>query len=339
MIRFLRSTLRPAAYHGHRKKPPFFEGWYYKLVGPGGAFRYAVIPGIFLSDDPDRHHAFVQVLDGATGQSTYHRYPAASFRAAEDELDLHVGSSRFTPQHLFLDIDEPDRVVHGRIDFEGLTPWPVTLTSPGIMGWYAWVPFMETYHGVVSLDHHLTGALRVDGRTVDLTGGRGYIEKDWGRSFPEAWIWFQSNHFASPGTSLTASVAIIPWLRGAFPGFIVGLWHEGILYRFATYTGARIEALDLSDEAVTWIIHDRHYRLEMRAIRAEGGLLQAPTTIDMGRRIAETLTACVETALYSLQGGQPRPIFQGTGHHAGLEAVGDLDRLRALWSSPITGPQ
>jgi hypothetical protein len=43
----------------------------------------------------------------------------------------------------------------------------------------------------------------------------------------------------------------------------------------------------------------------MRAIRAEGGLLQASTTADMGRRIAETLNASVETALYSLEGGRP----------------------------------
>ena len=53
-------------------------------------------------------------------------------------------------------------------------------------------------------------------------------------------------------TSLTASVAIIPWLRGAFPGFIVGLRHDGQLYRFATYTGAAIERLELADTHVTW---------------------------------------------------------------------------------------
>ncbi|WP_243392439.1 MULTISPECIES: tocopherol cyclase family protein [unclassified Mesotoga] len=30
---------------------------------------------------------------------------------------------------------------------------------------------------------------------IDLTGGKGYIEKDWGRSLPDAWIWMQSNNF------------------------------------------------------------------------------------------------------------------------------------------------
>ena len=75
MIRRLRSTLHPAAYHGRGKKPPFFEGWYYKLVDATERHRYAVIPGIFVGDDAGRHHAFVQVLDGATGQSTYHCCP------------------------------------------------------------------------------------------------------------------------------------------------------------------------------------------------------------------------------------------------------------------------
>ena len=333
MIRFLRSTLRPAAYHGHGKRPPFFEGWYYKIVDALGEHSFAIIPGVFLSDDPEQNHAFVQILDGATGRSTYHRYPGEEFWAAEGELDLHIGPNHFTAEHLSLRIESPELEIGGELRFSGLRPWPVTLRSPGIMGWYAWVPFMETYHGVVSLDHRIDGALRVNGRSVDLTGGRGYIEKDWGKSFPAAWIWFQTNHFGSLDTSLTASVAIIPWLRGSFPGFIVGLWHENVLHRFATYTGAHIEKLDITDDAVAWVILSQSQRLEMRAIRAEGGLIQAPTTVDMGRRIGETLSARVETVLYALEGGRPRRIFQGTGRHAGLEAVGDLAQLRTMRAS------
>jgi tocopherol cyclase len=335
VIRFLRSTLHPAAYHGHDKKPPFFEGWYFKLVDTTGEHRYAIIPGVFLSDDPDQHHAFIQVLDGATGHSTYHRYLADEFWAAEGKLDLRIGPNRFTADHLSLQMESQDLEIGGELRFSSLHAWPVTLRSPGIMGWYAWVPFMETYHGVVSLDHRISGALRVNGQHVDLTGGRGYTEKDWGQSFPAAWIWFQTNHYESPGTCLTASVAIIPWLRGSFPGFIVGLWHEEVLYRFATYTGARIEKLDITDSSVAWVIRDRRHRLEMRAVRAEHGLIQAPTRMDMGRRIAETLSARVETALYALDGGHSHLLFQGSGSHAGLEAVGDLARLQAMWASKL----
>ena len=153
MIRSLRSTLNPASYHGHGKRPPFFEGWYYKLVDASEQARYAVIPGIFLSEDPTEHHAFVQVLDGRTGQVTYHRYRPEEFWAADRGFDLRIGPNRFTSEHLSLDIHSPELTASGELHFSDLTPWPVTLTSPGIMGWYAWMPFMECYHGIVSLDH------------------------------------------------------------------------------------------------------------------------------------------------------------------------------------------
>jgi hypothetical protein len=333
MRRFLRSTLNPACYHGHGKHPPFFEGWYFKLVDASEQHRYAVIPGIFLSEDPGKHHAFVQILDGRTGKSVYQRYGAEEFLAADGEFDVRIGPNHFTAQRLTLDIQSPQWTARGELHFGSLTSWPVTLISPGIMGWYAWVPFMECYHGVVSLDHAIEGSLEIGDRAIDFTGGRGYIEKDWGQSFPAAWIWFQTNHFERAGTSLTASVAIIPWVRRSFPGFIIGLWHDGVLYRFATYTGARIERLDIADERIVWIVRDSHHRLEMEAARTEGGLLRAPTPLDMGRRIAETLKATVEVSLYKDNGRDSQLIVHDTGRHAGLEAVGDLEALKAMWSS------
>ncbi len=331
-MHWLRTTLRPDAYHGHGKRPPFFEGWYFKLVDAAEEQRYAIIPGVFLSHTAAEQHAFVQVLDGATGHATYHRFPFEQFSSARGVLDVRIGPNHFTAGAVHLDLDGEGQTVRGDLRFDGVTPWPVTLASPGIMGWYAWVPFMECYHGVVSLDHTIQGALQVNGRTVDLERGRGYTEKDWGRSFPDAWVWFQSNHFGRPGTCLTASVAIIPWIRRSFPGFIVGLWHEQRLYRWATYTGARTEHLSIGDERVEWVVRDRRFRLEMEATRAQGGLLRAPTTAGMSRRIAETLDATVGVQLSALEGGQARPVFAATGRHAGLEADGALARLQALWA-------
>ena len=78
----LRTLWKPALYHGDGARPPFFEGWYFKLVDATEAHRYAVIPGVFIGRDPASSHAFVQTLDGATGRTTYHRYPFDAFRAA-----------------------------------------------------------------------------------------------------------------------------------------------------------------------------------------------------------------------------------------------------------------
>jgi hypothetical protein len=321
--------MHPERYHGHGRRPPFFEGWYYKLVDASEQFRYAVIPGIYASADPAEYHAFVQVLDGTTGHAAYHRYPPDAFRAARDTFDVHIGPNRFTADAISLDITSCEQAISGKVRFEGRTPWPVTLSSPGIMGWYSWVPFMECYHGVISLDHALYGEVAVDGQRIDWTGGRGYIEKDWGVSFPAAWVWLQSNHFSQAGTSITASVATIPWLWSTFQGFIIGLWHEGRLVRFATYTGASIDSLEVEDNHVRWAIHDRSHRLEIQAMRAAEGALRGPGRADMGVRVPETLQATVRVRLLQRRKGTDTVLLDDTGRHAGLEVVGDLGRLRS----------
>lgn len=327
MGRLLRNTLHPDRYHGRLRgqRSPFFEGWYYKCVDKTEEHRFAFIPGVFWGERP---HAFVQMLDGAKGRVHYHEYPVEAFWAAEDRFEVTVGDNRFHGDGLTLAIDHPGQHVAGQLRFEGPVGWPVTLASPGIMGWYAWVPFMECYHGVVSLDHALHGSLQVDGREIDFSGGRGYIEKDWGRSFPEAWIWFQTNHFAQPGTSLTGSIAIIPWLRTSFPGFIIGLWHEGRLYRFATYTGAKSERLAVTEHTIDWVVGDKAHRLEMFVTQGPNsrfGLLKGPTTVEMGKRVAETLSATVAVRL--TRRGDDHVLYEGTGRHAGLEVHEVENRL------------
>jgi hypothetical protein len=184
---------------------------------------------------------------------------------------------------------------------------------------------MECYHGVLSFDHRISGSLNINDEAIDFEGGRGYIEKDWGKSFPSAWVWFQSNHFETPGTCITASIAVIPFLGTNFNGFIVGLWHEGKLFRFATYTGASVEKLEIDDKCVHWTLVDKRYRLERTATIALGGLILGPTRIDMGKRVSETLQATVDVCLSTIDG---ELIFEGQGRHAGFEVQGDIDRLR-----------
>ena len=325
---------RPASYHGRHKTHDFFEGWYFKLVDRSESRVYAVIPGVYLGKGGADAHAFVQTLDGLTGRSTFHRYPLEQFSAAGDRFDMCIGPNHFTVDEISLDIRAEERQMQGHLTFERPAPWPVRLTSPGIMGPYAFAPFMECYHGVVSLDHAIQGRLTIDGTEADFGGGRGYIEKDWGKSFPRAWIWLQTNHFEQPGTCLTGSVATIPWLGSAFRGFIAGLWHGGVLYRFATYSGASISRLQLTDTRVIWHLVGRAlgrgrppYRLEINALRSEGGLLHAPYSIGMLQRVAESLTAQVEVRLVALGEAGEELIFAGTGRHAGLEINGELAEI------------
>jgi len=328
MLTSIRTFLHPEGYHGNKRRPPFFEGWFYKCVDARGENRLAVIPGIALHREPEQDHAFIQILDGRSGRSYYHRLQAGQFSASPRSLEQCIGSSRFSRGGMALEITGEEWQLKGELSFGPFTPWPVTLRSPGAMGWYAWAPFMECNHGVVSFDHELGGKVILNGEEIDFNGGRGYIEKDWGRSFPQAYIWLQSNHFPVPGTSFMASVAIIPWLGSAFPGFIIGLHHRHHLYRFATYTGALLEALEVGDAEILLQICDRQHRLSVRAERSATGLLHSPTPQGMQGRIAETLGGTISLRLDRMDTRET--ILEQTGLHAGIDAAGDLPALLAL---------
>jgi tocopherol cyclase len=330
------SIWRPEAFHGKPRSGSFFEGWFYKLVDAGRRQVLAVIPGIFYGKDPSDTHAFIQVLDGTNHVSTYVRYPINDFWASRKTLQLTIGPNRFEREFVDLDIRSTDRSVRGRLEFSSLTPWRTRPWSPGVMGWYAFIPFMECNHGVISLDHDVRGSISLDGRRVSFDGGRGYIEKDWGRSFPRDYVWIQSNHFQQAGASLMASVARIPWLGGAFRGFIIGLRANGRLFRFATYTGASVGRLHVSEKAVEIEVTDRRHVLQIRALRSDTGLLHAPFSSVMVSRIAETLGSRVEVRLTGRPGGET--LFEQAGEPAGMDLHGDVERIadRRLFSKKIS---
>ena len=313
-----RALWDPTMYHGWGKTRNYFEGWYVKLVDPTEQYVFALIPGISMDKDGEQH-AFVQVLDGKQATATYHRFNAGEFQPATTHFAVHVGESFFSADRLELRFPE----LIGDLQLSDQIGWPATLGAPGVMGWYSFVPFMQCYHGVVSMDHRLEGRLEVHGQTVDFTGGRGYLEKDWGRSFPAAWIWWQTNHFDTPTpTSLMVSVGHIPWLGSHFVGFLAGWYFEGQLYRFTTYTGAKMKVY-LEGDTVHMVLRQKNIRLEMAALHAPGGELVSPLGGQMAGKVNESMQATVRVRFYV----DDRLCYEGTGRNAGMEVAGNYEVL------------
>ena len=324
MIQYLRGVFQPDIFHGFSRRPPYFEGWYFKLIDVAKKQRWAVIPGIFRAEDPMADHSFIQVLDGVTGTATYHEYPVDAFWAHPSRFEVRVGSSAFSADRISLAIEDAHRRVNGVFIFHYPVRLPRSLFQPGIMGPFAYIPAMECYHGLVSLDHALDGQLQINTESLDFSGGRGYIEKDWGTNFPSAYVWFQSNHFSLQSTSLSASVARIPLWGLNFPGFIVALWHKGTHYRWATYNWSQTERLEITDSHVEWIVSNRKTRLSMIAERKAGGLLKAPLRTEMHKRVDETMLSSVRVRLETRDG---LVLFEDCGDCTALEVFGEIDRL------------
>ena len=310
----------PEQYHGWGKKKQYFEGWYYKVINAAEDRAFAFIPGIAMDANGEKH-AFVQIMDGKQNTSNYLKFAAEDFKPNSQKFDLGIKENRFAQHSLRLD----NEVCQGELRFNNQVPWPVKLHSPGIMGPYAFVPFMECYHGILSMDHEIDGKLIVENEEIDFTGGRGYMEKDWGVSFPSAYIWMQSNHFSEPGISLKLSVANIPWLRSSFVGFIAGLWFENELIRFTTYNSSKLIRSYADQEIVEIELHNKQFVLKVSANRTASTELASPILGFMDGRINESMTAELIITLKDRHSNEI--IFSDTGRNAGLEVAGELEQI------------
>ena len=209
------------------------------------------------------------------------------------------------------------------------------MLRPGVMGPYSFVPFMECYHGIVSLDHAANGfvslgnAVSGDEDRIHFDGGRGYIEKDWGTSMPSCWIWIQTNTFqeAVGPASFFFSLARIPWRGSHFNGFVSILYFGGREYRFASYTGARMELLEVSGRFIRILVADNKTKLEVQVRRNREGFLAAPVNGAMDRRIAESVDSSVRVVLKQRHGSVDIPLFDSNSAASGVEVVGDTASL------------
>lgn len=306
----------PELFQGVHKRTNYFEGWYYKLIDRQARNAFAVIPGISCGSSEKERHAFIQVLS-AEGCGTYYAaYDIGDFKAKKNCFEIEIGKNYFTASEIRLHIFTDHFSMDGHLLFNGMISYPKTLYSPGIMGPFSYIPFMECHHGIINVHHNIEGTLHWCGKPVDFSNGCGYIEKDWGTSFPEAWIWVQSNHFDCGHATFLFSMAKIPWLAGSFTGLLCFLRIDHSFYIFATYTGARVTCVEDTGDSLLIGIEDRKYRMELTAVRTEGGALRAPRNGLMTGEITESLCAEIAVALSKKDGDT---VFKGKGRHAGLE--------------------
>ena len=309
----------PEIFQGNLKKKNYFEGWYFKHVSRDLQHVWSFIPGVSLNiNDP---HAFIQVINGITGETNYVSYPLSEFSWDKKRLYLNIGNSLFTENNIDLKIDNRYLKISGSLRYDNMVKYPKSLLSPGIMGWYSFVPLMECKHEVISVNHNTSGSLIVNGSVIDLTGGKGYIEKDWGISFPEAWIWIQTNNFNDPDSSFTFSVAKIPWRGKFFIGFISFLYFNNKFFLYSTYNNSVITEIDHNDQSVNLIMKNHDSILKVTAVKNKFGELRAPASGEMSRRIKESIDSDVHVSLFDKHNNL---IYSDTGKRAGLEVIEEI---------------
>lgn len=310
------------AYLGTHRKKGYFEGWYLKLIDAARTSVFALIPGVSIGKTKQESHAFIQLINALTGKTEYFRFAIEEFSAQRNRFDVRIGSNHFWDGGIEVALENETTSLRASLRFEDIEKYPTSLLHPGIMGPFSFVPGMECYHGIVNLRHTISGTMMYNNVPLDMSGGEGYIEKDWGKSFPEAWIWMQANHFSMYNASFMFSIARIPWLGTAFTGLICFLHTQQGFYRFATYNRSKVCRFHKDGERITALLQSPTHTLSFTATYAKGGILKAPKNGIMLREIEESITAEVSLTLQDRAGNI---LFQDASNRVGMELAGDFE--------------
>lgn len=319
---FSNKNVDPLNYKGKNKSDNYFEGWYFKHVSPDLNNIISVIPGI--SKNNVDSHSFIQTIiqteiDGRIILSThYHEFSIKDFTFSEHPFNLCIDKNEFRRDAIILDLKQKDYTLQGRIKYSEFMDIHRSRFGPNAMGYFSHFPFMECYHDIISMKHTLKGGLYYNNNLIDFHNGKGYIEKDWGTSFPKEYIWLQSNHFEGRDASIMCSIAHIPFLNTEFRGFICNITFDGREYRFATYNNSKILEANHVDGKVDITIKKGNLILDIRANISDAGSLKAPKNGSMKDVIKEGLSGAVDISLSNKSGEE---LFKGHGNPCCIEVV------------------
>jgi len=320
----LKKIIHPLLFQGNNRSKGYFEGWYYKQVSKDEKRVISFIPGISLFDNDV--HCFVQYIfvslddnNKKTIKTGYVKYPIKDFKYSNNPFMLQIGENIFSKFMISIEIVDGDLHIEGTLKFGSFTPIKKSILNPNIMGYFAYVPKMECYHGIVSMNHIVNGLLRINDEEIDINNGKGYIEKDWGTSFPKKYIWIQCNNFKNRNTSIFCSIADIPFMRKSFLGYICNLLIDGREYRFATYNHSKLKIESITNEKISILLENSNVKLKIEANIKEAGELIAPEQGKMQKIIKEEVLGQVKIYLYNKQNGT---VYKDNCYMAGIEIVG-----------------
>lgn len=269
-----------------------FEGWYFKCSTQGHTL--AIIVGRAKEKFEE---AFIQVIKSGDSKSYYIPYDTKTFSYQEEPFSLRVGSSIFTEDYMYLNI-QGSISIKGIIYFDSFIKLSQKVWKKGLMGPFGYLPLMECYHDVVSMRHALWGKLLINDYIVNFENGEGYIERDWGTSFPNSYLWMQCNHFNQSSLSIMLAIADIPFLACNFRGFLCVISIENETRIFATYTGAKIEKIINEEDGISVCIRQGKEVIQVKTSYDKGHMLKAPNKGAMRGTVYEVLDGKMQLQMY-----------------------------------------
>lgn len=170
------------------------------------------------------------------------------------------------------------------VKFEDITPLVPYKPYNTIMGPVGFLPRLECEHSVVSLYHNVSGYIKRNEQLTNING-LGYMEKDYGISMPNWWIWLQAMN--AKGQSFMISIANVPYLKMPFTGILGFFKDDNEQQIFASYNGTKVTKYIKEQNKVIITVENKKFKYSLVINYDKLLELKSPVNGKMNRDIME----------------------------------------------------
>jgi tocopherol cyclase len=337
-----------SGYHWDGKSKRFFEGWYFRVTLPEIRETFAFMYSI---EDPiggqPNSGGCAQIL-APSDEYLCRTFPDISkFWATKPYLGLgHWGKTDLAipPQILplqgfeqsieqgyqvtstvhqgFLKVPSQNCSCRWLYNTQPIYGWGnYQASQQSTAGWLSFLPIFEPGWQILMAHGLASGWIEWNGQRYEFKDAPAYSEKNWGRSFPEKWFWFNCNSFTEEtDLALTAGGGKRKVLGIMEEVGMIGIHYRGQFYEFVPW-----------NSQVSWHVQPWG-RWEMQAINEnfkvqiigttdlEGTPLRAPTEHGLIFVCRDTMKGVLSLDLQTRQGNS---IVKANSSVCGLEVGGN----------------
>jgi hypothetical protein len=253
---------KPNSIRGTFERNKFFEGWFQKVYSKAHKASFILIYG-YATHNSDDEFGFLQVLiPNQVPELVY--FPKNEVSCDIEKHIFRMGNNLLTTELIRIDINGL------RIDLNLKSSQPFR-TFKNSMGYTYFIPNLPCYHSVLNTAQSVSGEIQHKGLCYTLDHEMGYLEKNWGTTFPESYFWVHAIDPNNPAISLLFSRAKIVWLGKTY------IKHVG----YFCFDGQQIELRELKNFSVS----NSNLGPENRSIQIRSASAHLDLALEYGREV------------------------------------------------------
>lgn len=199
--------LHPTLLQGHINQFNYFEGWFQKVYIPEQNKSIIIIYGIATGNELTKT-GFIQLL--VPGHEVIHiDFHRDEIALSKRKHEVKLGRNYFSSNRIHIEY----KLVE--LDLE-IIPQTKKALKQNSMGNFYLVPGLPCYHSVLQINSSVKGIVKINNELIHIARSSGYLEKNWGTSFPEKYFWMHAQDPINSTNQVLFSQAEMRWRNKTF---------------------------------------------------------------------------------------------------------------------------